>query len=160
MVSKFWRQFPNNKFLKQVIDGGYANPDGGIFQRQSRSIAILLWIVEIGKAAGRQASEDVGVVWLPAAIVTLADHRIGDRIERPGSLAAGSLVKIARILLQKRWQYGGSDERAGYHVGIAGAEALCVTLSALSISGEVILRLLNSGSACDHHQGEGIHYRS
>src|SRR5208282_29556 len=74
-------------------------------------------------------------------------------------LAAGSLVEITGILLQERWQDGTSNERARNDVAIGGTVALCITLCALPISTEVILRLLNSCNGPIEEQRKRIHCR-
>src|SRR5208282_1231073 len=108
------------------------------------------------ETAGSQASQNVRVIRLPVTIVALADEGIGDGVQGARLGGAGALIEIARILFQKGRQDGGADEGAVDGVGITGAEALAVALCALTISGEVILRLLNSGNASDKDDGEGI----
>src|ERR1017187_8242611 len=152
-------QVPDDKFLKQIGDGIFVNPDCCVFECQPHSIAILRWIVEIGNSSRRKVSEDIRVICLPASIVSLTDNCIHDRIHDPGWRATPAFVKITRILFKKRWQYGRSDERRRSHVSIAGSESFSITFRALPISSEVILRLLNSRSASHKYEGEWIHHR-
>ena len=73
-------QFADDKLLQDVVGGVSANPDERVFKGH-RHIAIALWIIEIRDAARRQASENGGVTGLPVAVVTLADHRVSQRVE-------------------------------------------------------------------------------
>lgn len=78
---EFWGELADEEFLKNIEDSVFANLDGRILEDQTCSIAIIAGIVEIGDCACAEASEDVGVVRLPVAVITLANHGIGQRIE-------------------------------------------------------------------------------
>src|SRR5882762_5409647 len=157
MVRNIPRYFPDDKLLQKVDRGSLANPDERVFKRQFQSIAILRWIVEIGDTASGEASKDTRVICLPVSIVALANDGIGDRIQDPRALAAGSLVEITGILLQQRRQYGAPDECAGNKVGVGSAEALSIALCALSISAEIVFRLLKSRRGPNHSEAHWIH---
>src|SRR5690348_3415580 len=91
------------------------------------------------------------------SVVAFTNHRIGNRIQEPRSLTTVSFVEIAGILPKERRQYGASDIRACNKVSVGGAVPLSITLRALSISAEIVLRLLNSGNSPGHPEGDGIH---
>src|SRR5215472_5511444 len=91
-------------------------------------------IVEICDAAGSDASENVRIIRLPDLIVTSANYGIGECVQDPRSNRPASLVKVARILSEKRWQDSASNQRAGESVSVGCAEALCVSACALAIS--------------------------
>src|SRR5260370_16467267 len=63
------------------------------------------------------------------------------------------------ILFQERWQDGASDDRACNKVPVGGAIALCIALCALSISTEIISRLLNPRNDPIHSERDRIHCR-
>src|SRR5882672_1382707 len=90
------------------------------------------------------------------SVVAFADYGSCQRIENPRSNASGSLVKIARILLQERRQYGIPDKGACNQVGVRGAVALSIPLCALPISTESVCSLLNSRNSCSHAKADGI----
>ena len=110
VVRNIRRELAENKFLQDVDGSACANSDERIFKCQCRAIAITGWVVKIGNAPRGQASENLGIIRLPASIIPLANHRIGNCIQSPRSPTTTTLIKITRILLQKRWQYGASDE--------------------------------------------------
>src|SRR5712672_2219847 len=90
------------------------------------------------------------------SVVAFADYRSCQRIENPRSNTSGSLIKITRVLLQKRRQYGTADNRACNQIGVRGAVTLCITLRALPISTESVCRLLNSCDGCSNAKADGI----
>src|SRR5580698_9178133 len=87
-----WCQPSDDKFLKEIGCSCFSNFDERIFERQCRSIAVLRWIVQVGNTACGDASEDAGVIRLPASVIALANHGIGNRVEKARSLTAASLV--------------------------------------------------------------------
>src|SRR5207245_10347136 len=93
---------------------------------------------------------------LPMSDVTCADYRRYQRIEKSRSNTSGSLIKITRVLFQKRRQYGTADKRACNQIGVRRAVALCIPLRALPISIESVRRLLNSCDGCSHAKADGI----
>src|SRR5260370_15971321 len=97
------------------------------------------------------------VVRLPVTVVPLSNQRIGNRIQPPRSLTPASLIEITWVLLQERRQYGSSDIRACNNVRVGSAVALSITLCALSISAEIVLRLLNSRNRSGHSEADRVH---
>src|SRR5712671_7432740 len=91
------------------------------------------------------------------SVVAFADYRSCQRIENPRSNTSGSLIKISRVLLQKRRQYGTADNRACNQIGIRCAVALCISLRALPISTESVCRLLNSRNGPSYAKVDRIH---
>ena len=80
VARKIRGEFPNDEFLEDIDARGRADADEGGLKRQANTVAIARRIIQIRKATRGQVAKDVGVVGLPAAIVALADHRIGDGI--------------------------------------------------------------------------------
>ena len=158
VLGKFRCQLLDYKFLKQISDSSSTNPDGSVLECKARSVAILRWIIEIRNTARSKAPEHIRVIRLPASVVSLANHRISDRIQRSRWCAADSFVKITRILFQQRRQDGGANKRSRHRIGVASAEAFSISLCALPIFAEVILRLFHSRSTSHKYESEWIDY--
>src|SRR5271166_3447807 len=77
-------------------------------------------------------------------IVPFANKRVRHGIENPGSLAAGSFVEVARILLEKRWHHRATDKRSRKNIGVSRPVALCIALHTLSVRAPTVRRLVNS----------------
>src|SRR5207247_4889222 len=97
--------------------------------------------------------KNAGVVGLPVSVVALADHSVSQCIEGPRSSAAGSFVKIPRILFEDRGQYGVADHVGEEKVSVGGGVTLGVARCVLSVAAEIIIRLLNP--RCDSSCCEG-----
>src|SRR3974377_2252192 len=93
------------------------------------------------------------------SIVTLADNGVGQRIQNPRPLTASSVVEIARILFQKRWQNGASKERPCDNISIRCAEALGITLYTLPITAPPISCLVKSCNHANRNERDRIHRR-
>jgi len=150
----------DDEFLKEIGDGGGGDADAGVFEGKTGVGFILVGIVKVGDAPGGERASDVGIVGLPAAVVSFADDGVCHRIAEARDLAAGSLVKIARILMEDGGENCRSDEGAADGIGVVGAEALAVSLGALAVLGEVVLALLDAGGSADDDDGERIDERS
>src|SRR5580704_4166099 len=74
VVLGFRGQVADEEFLQQVGDGGFADSDQCVVYGQSQAVAILGRIVKVGNTAGSHASQDAGVIGLPALVVALADY--------------------------------------------------------------------------------------
>src|SRR5438309_12042075 len=61
----------------------------------------------------------------------------------PRPLCAATLVEIARILMQQRWQNGVGDQAAGKGVGKASSQALAISFRTLPPFFRAVTRLLN-----------------
>src|SRR5574337_674759 len=70
--------------------------------------------------------------------------------------AAGAPIKIAGILLEKGRQDRATEESADRRVSVGSSVALRISLGALSISTEIILRLLNSRDDTVHTKSDGV----
>src|ERR1700678_713598 len=105
------RQSANQEFLEEIADRGAPNTNQRVFESQLHSITVASWIVEIGNSAGGQASQDAGIIRLPAAGVTLANDRIRHRVQNGRSRTAGAFIEIPWVLFEERRQ-----DRAPDHV--------------------------------------------
>src|ERR1700720_208098 len=155
VLRKIRGDFPDDEFLDEIGGGGGADADGGVLEYQSGA-AIVVRIVGVGDAAGDDAAGKRGVGRLPASVIALEDHRHGDGVESPRTVAACSFIEVARILFQKRRQNCAADERAGDEVREPGGVALSVTLRALPVSAEGVLRLLDAGNRANQYERDGI----
>jgi hypothetical protein len=156
-VGKVWREFADDEFLEEVGGGGLTDADERVFERQSRAIAILRRIVEVGDAACSETAEDAGIIGLPVSIVALTDHRIRDGIENPGAYGAGAFVEIARILFEERWKDRAADKRADNEVAVRRSVALRVTLRALAVAAESVVSLLHSSDDAGDHKIDRVY---
>src|SRR5260370_2529827 len=159
VVRNIRRDLAEDKFSQDVDGSACAKSDERVFKCQCRAIAITGWVVKIGNAARGQASENLGIIRLPMSIVPLANHCIGNRIESPRSPTTITLIKITRILFQKRGQDGASDEGVCYKVRVGGTVSLCVPLGALPVSTEMVCRLLHPRNSSHGHESNWIHCR-
>src|SRR5215472_8350927 len=122
-----------NELLKDGGERCFTQTDQRGCGHCSGSPAIGLGIVKICESCGAETSKDVGVIRLPSSIIPFADNRVGYRIEKPRSLAAGSLVEITRILFQNRRQDRTAEKRGSENIAVGRAVALCIPLHALPI---------------------------
>ena len=99
-----------DEFLENVYDRGGSDTDGSIFERKPCAVAISFRDVQIRDASRGDVAENAGIVWLPALIVSLTNEGAGDGIQEALALCASSLVEVARVLLEERWQDGASEE--------------------------------------------------
>src|SRR4029077_1950895 len=155
MLGEVGGDFSDDEFLDEIGGGGGANADGGVLEYQGGT-AIVLRIVGVGNAAGDEAGGKGGGGRLPASIVALEDHRHGDGVESPRAVAARSFIEVARILFQERRQNRAADERAGDEIREPGSVALSVTLRAMPVSAEGVLRLLDAGNRANQYERDGI----
>jgi hypothetical protein len=94
-------EFGDEELLEQVAGCGEDGADGGVLEDESGTTAIDGGVVEIGETCSSQASEEAGVVDLPAVVVALADDGVG----------AGSCLKtmgrtaLPRIVLVRKVPY-------------------------------------------------------
>ena len=148
---KMWRDFRDDKFLQDINESSLTKPHQRVLNDQLVNVAIFFGIIKIRDRAGCEASDDSRVVWLPSLVVALANHDVPHCVQKPGSATPGALVVVARILMQKRWQYRAANERPCNDISVGGAETLRITIPTLPVAGEVICRLLktsNDGYSC------------
>ena len=74
------RQFADDEFLKQISDRSRTYTDHCVLDSESDAIAIFGCVIDIGDSAGGQAPDKAGVICLPVAIVTFANHRLGESV--------------------------------------------------------------------------------
>ena len=89
------------KLLKEGSDGAGTDTNEDIVDGDLSVVFFATGIVEAGDAAGGEVAEDVGVIWLPAAVVSLADNDSGDGVERTRDNTTFASVEVARVLMQK-----------------------------------------------------------
>ena len=77
------RQFADYKFLQHIDGSGGSNSYECIFKCERRA-AIGGRIISIRDSASSQASQNVGIVRLPAPIVALAPEWIGECVAQSG----------------------------------------------------------------------------
>lgn len=83
MIRRFRRELSDEEFLEDIENGGFTNPKRRVLEDESQSISVTPRIVQIGKAAGDEASADIGIIRLPPPIVALANYGIGECIKEP-----------------------------------------------------------------------------
>jgi len=146
----------DDELLKEIGDGSGRDADASVFEGQGGIAFVLVGIVKIRDASRGNGAEDVGIIRLPAAIVSLTDDRVRDRVAEARGLTAGSFIEITRILVEDGGKKGGSDESAAGDIGIIGTESLPISCRALAVFPEMTLRLLDSGCSTNDHDGERI----
>ena len=90
------------ELLEESADGSRADADEDVGDGDLSIMFIAVRVVEAGDAAGREVSEDVGVVWLPVSVVAFADDDGRDGVEGTVDDAAFAFVEVARVLMKKR----------------------------------------------------------
>ena len=93
------RQSANEEFLEEIADPRAANTNQRIFESQHRSTSVARRIVEVRDSTGGHASQYAGIIRLPAAVVTFADHCIRQRIQNSRSRAASCLCRNSADLV-------------------------------------------------------------
>ena len=153
------RESGHDKFLNDVHGGRFSDADQRVFKRQFGAVAILRRVIKVRDAARRQAADDCRIIRLPAAVIAFADHRVGDRVAHALAHRAGSFVKIARVLLQQRWQNRAADKSASDHISVRRAVSPAVSRRALAVSVEIVFRLLHAGDGAGKCKGDRVHAR-
>lgn len=77
-------------------------------------------------------------------VVAFADDCVGDGVENSRARGASPLVEVSRILFEDCRENDAPEQRAARKVGVRSAVSLAVALCALTISGELVDRLLDS----------------
>src|ERR1022692_2219569 len=111
----------NDKFLENTGNAAFGNSDQRSPHQQTRT-AIAGWIVRIGEPGRGKAADNCRVIQLPLLVVSLADHRVPDRVEKSLLGRSRALVEVAWILFQQRWQNRAVDKRAKKNVAVKRAE--------------------------------------
>src|SRR5664279_2895110 len=111
----------NDKFLENTGNAAFGNSDQRSPHQQTRT-AIAGWIVRIGEPGRGKAADNCRVIQLPLLVVSLADHRIAEGVEKSLLGRARALVEVAWILFQQRWQNRAVDKRAKKDVAVKRAE--------------------------------------
>src|SRR5208283_1545884 len=106
-----------------------------------------------------KVSDYIRIIRLPAAVVTLAHKRTGERIQNSGFFGTGSLIEIARILFQQRRHNGAAEESTYHDVTVRCAVALRVALRSLPVSTESVSCLLKPSQNPDPDESERIDRR-
>src|SRR6202167_253813 len=102
------------------------------------------WIIQGRDLPGRQTPQNIGIIWLPAPIVTLADECGSDGIQGSRTKAAGTLIKVAGILMKDRLHDDAANDDAVDCIGILRPETLPIALHALTDLVVTVPRLLDS----------------
>lgn len=89
-------------------------------------------------------------------VVAFADDCIGDGVENSRARGASPLVEVSRILFEDCRENDAPEQRAARKVSVRSAVSLAVALCALTISGELVHRLLESGSGANQDECYGI----
>src|ERR1700730_16608082 len=116
MISGFAGDPAKNKFLCQVGGRSLPGVDKKIPEEKPEA-TIRRRIVGIGDSSRAQIATDSRVVRLPLSVVSAADEWAVVCVERAGLTCARSVVKVARVLMQKRRQDGAADHDVGKAVG-------------------------------------------
>src|SRR5260370_34923624 len=93
------RDFLDEELLEQRTHCTRASTDQRIPDRQLRPLTIARRIVHVRNSRRRQITQHIGVVRLPAPIVSLAEHYARDSMKRPRPDTSRAVVQIPLILL-------------------------------------------------------------
>src|SRR5216683_2310142 len=154
------RDFLDEELLEQRTHCTRASTDQRIPDRQLRPLTIARRIVHVRNSRRRQITQHIGVVRLPAPIVSLTDHYARDSMKHPGPDTPRAFVEIAWILVQQRWKNRIGQKCAHKAVCIDSAKAFRVASRALPIPVEVILGLLPARAASPPHGSPPPRYRA
>src|SRR5262245_4698381 len=121
---------------KELLGQACANP----FCRANSKIAknqpgttIGSGVVKVCKAGRRQITPEAGVVGLPSPAIPLRNKRTQHRVADSRTGRTGSLIEVARILMQQGRQYGASDHDVGETIGGDCTHALSICSPALAV---------------------------
>src|SRR5262250_3167995 len=89
-------------------------------------------------------------------MITLTNNRVAHGTPNSGAGAARTLVKITRILFEKRWEYCPGKKRGHDDIGVSGAKAFAVALRTLPKFRIFVTRLLKSREESRAQNGDGI----
>src|SRR5258708_39409134 len=154
LIFGFGRDPPQEELLCQVGECALAGVDKSSREHPARA-AIRRRVVGHRDGGCAQIATDGRVVRLPPSVVAPTDECERDRVESARSLRARALVEVARVLVQKRWQDGASENDVGKAAGIAGAIALSVTLRTLAVVRDVSC-LVDGGNQTYPDESNGI----
>src|SRR6266498_279111 len=121
-----------NELLNQCAEHSLARGDREVLEYQSKA-AVRLRIVQIGQSRRTQVSTDAGVIGLPLAAISPADEWGGHRVVDAGFRRPSTLIVVARILSQQRWQDGASNQNVRKAVSSSSAHALAVAAPTLRV---------------------------
>src|SRR5271170_6828240 len=113
------RDFFDEKLLKEGADGSGAGADEPVVNGEAGA-SVGGGIVGVGEAGGGEVAEDVGVVGLPVAVVSLADDDGGYGVEGSGDGASSAFVEVAWVLVEERGKDGAAEHSAGEAVSVGG----------------------------------------
>src|SRR5581483_23933 len=91
------------------------------------------------------------------AAIAASNECVADRVlrARPGG-AGRTLVKIARVLVKRRWEYCPTEKVAASSVSKKSAPSFTVAGRTLSESRKAVSRLLDSGADADTNKGRRV----
>src|ERR1700722_18300122 len=112
-------------------------------------------IIQCGNLSRSQTTQNVGIVGLPVPVITLADERGSDGVERSRADAAGTFIEVARVLMKDGLHDHMPKDDAADVVRILGPETLSVALHPLAKFGIFVAPELESRT----DPGVGDHYR-
>src|ERR1700751_1764725 len=101
-------ELAKNEFLRKGGADPFRGSDCEISEDKA-SAAIRSGKIQVGETCCRQVTANAGIVRHPPAAVTPSDERAEHRMPEPGTGCAGSLIKVARILMEQGRQYGAPD---------------------------------------------------
>src|SRR5262249_43340707 len=142
------------EFLGEGGTDALCSPDRKIPEDQADT-AICSRVVQVGDCRCRQNSAQGRVVRPQIPIVVPAVKRAQNGVSESRSGCASSLIKIARIVVQQRWQDGATDHDVDKAIGSSYADALAIGVPALSKLGTVA-RLLGSSDQKNSSRGNRV----
>jgi hypothetical protein len=149
----------DEEFLDDVLDGCFAETDGGVFEDEARAGAVGGWVVGVRDGGGGETADEARVFRLPVVVVALADNCGGDGVKDARTDSAGAFVEVARILLEEDGQERVAEHVSGEEGAIVGGVAFAIALRALSPVVDIV-GLLGSGGDSIHQKRHGVDQRS
>src|SRR5579864_110854 len=125
-----------DEFLCQIGSGSLAGSDQEVPEKQSET-SIRRWIIGIRDGSRAEVATNGRVVRLQPPIVSPADKWEGDCVENARLRRPPTLVEVARVLVQKRWQDSATYHDVGEAVGIGSAVTLTESFPSLRVVGVV-----------------------
>src|ERR1700735_2780328 len=148
------RDFLDEELLEEASDRSTRGTDEGVADGEASTVSVRGGIVDVRDPSGSEVAEDVGVVGLPFPVVAFADDDGGDGIQGARGDGTCAFVEVARVLMEDGGEDCATDKGTDDSVAVRGAKAFCITLCALPISIEGVIRLLNSGDDCGDANGD------
>lgn len=118
--------------------------------------AVFVGAVEVGDAAGGEVAQDVGVVGLPASVVSSADEGGADGVEGAGGDGAGAAIEVAWVLAEECGEDGAADDAADEDVAVGCSVALAEAFCSVAVAFVLSTGLFFAGDDAGGGEGDGV----